>query len=148
VNAADAAVNADTGTFTFEADFPNPDDLVLAGQFARVRAIVEIRKDALLVPSRSISELQGNFRVFVVGDEGSVEVRPVELGPEIGNLRIIESGVEPGERVAIEIIKLQPGMTVKPRLTAVDANGVIQKTRARSDAAAEESADSESEARG
>lgn len=145
VNAADAAVNADTGTFTFEADFPNPDDLVLAGQFARVRAIVEVRQDALLVPSRAISELQGNFRVFAVGDDGAVEARPVTLGPSIGNLRIVDSGLAPGERVAIEIIKLQPGMTVQPRLTAVDEDGVIQKSRDPSGSASGGSADSDSE---
>ena len=70
VVAADAAVDPKTGTFTFEADFANSDAVVLAGQFARVRAVAEIREGALLVPSRSISELQGNFRVFVVDDDG------------------------------------------------------------------------------
>ncbi len=70
--ATDAAVNPETGTFTIEADFPNPDNLVLAGQFARIRAVVETRKQALLVPQRSITELQGNFRVFVVAEDGSV----------------------------------------------------------------------------
>ena len=127
--AADAAVDPKTGTFTMEADFQNPSSeaIVVAGQFARVRAVSEIRKDAMLVPSRATSELQGSFRVYVVRDDGMVELRPVELGPTIDNFRIVESGLKPGERVAIEIMRLQPGMTVKPRLVALDDKG-MQKT--------------------
>lgn len=125
--AADASVDPKTGTFTFEADFPNPDTLVLAGQFARVRAVSETRKDALLVPSRSTSELQGSFRVYVVGDDGKVEMRPVELGPVVDNFRIVDSGVAAGERVAVEIMKLQPGMTVKPKLVRLNDNGSLTK---------------------
>ena len=127
VVAADAAVNPKTGTFTFEADFANPEGIVLAGQFARVRAVAEVRKGALLVPSRSTSELQGNFRVYVVGDDGKVEMRAVELGAVIGSFRLVESGLAAGERVAVEIMKLKPGMTVKPKLVALDENGTIVK---------------------
>lgn len=127
VVAADAAVNPKTGTFTFEADFANPEGIVLAGQFARVRAVAEVRKGALLVPSRSTSELQGNFRVYVVGDDGKVEMRAVELGAVIGSFRLVESGLAAGERVAVEIMKLRPGMTVKPKLVALDENGTIVK---------------------
>ena len=125
VVAADAAVDPKTGTFTLEADFPNPEGLVLAGQFARVRAVAEVMEDALLVPSRSIGELQGNFRVYVVGEDGEIGLRPVTLGPAVGNLRIVTSGVEPGERVAVEIMKLQPGMKISPRLVELDADGTI-----------------------
>jgi membrane fusion protein (multidrug efflux system) len=120
---ADAAVDPKTGTFTFEADFPNPDEIVLAGQFARVRAVAETREGALLIPSRAIGELQGNFRVFVVGEDGTVEMRPIERGPKVDNLRIIESGLEQGESVAVEIIKLQPGMKIEPRMIELDAEG-------------------------
>jgi len=126
VVATAAAVDPKTGTFTFEADFANPDGLVLAGQFARVTATAETRKDAVLVPSRAITELQGNFRVFVVGADGAVELRPVELGPVVGSLQIVESGVSPGESVAIEIVRLKPGMTVKPRKVEVADDGTIQ----------------------
>jgi membrane fusion protein (multidrug efflux system) len=120
---ADAAIDPKTGTFMFEADFPNPEDIVLAGQFARVRAVAEVRKGALLIPSRSVSELQGNYRVFVISKDGTAEMRPVELGPTIGNLRIVESGVKAGERVALEIMRLRPGMQIEPTLVALDASG-------------------------
>jgi membrane fusion protein (multidrug efflux system) len=125
--AADAAVDPKTGTYTLEADFPNPDSeaVVVAGQFARVRAVIDVVRDALLVPSRAVSELQGSFRVYVIGEDGTVELRPVELGPVVDNLRIIRQGVRAGERVAVEIMRLRPGMKVEPRLVPLAEDGTI-----------------------
>ena len=121
VVATDAAINPDTGTFTLEADFPNPDDIVIAGQFARARIPLEERKDALLVPQRAINELLGNFRVFVVDDAGKVGMRQVELGPQVGRLRVIESGLKAGERVAIEgLLMLKDGATIQPKVVDFD----------------------------
>jgi membrane fusion protein (multidrug efflux system) len=124
--ATDAAINPTTGTFTMEADFANPDGLVLAGQFARVRGVMERRENTILIPLRAISELQGIFRVFVVGEDGAVELRVVELGPQVGNLRIVESGLEAGERVAVEgLLRLRNGATVIPKvvdLASLDAD--------------------------
>ncbi|MCP5060470.1 MAG: efflux RND transporter periplasmic adaptor subunit [bacterium] len=135
-SAVDAAVDPKTGTFTLEADFPNPEGLVLAGQFARVRAAVETRKDALLVPQRAISELQGIFRVYVVGDDGSVGLRAVELGPKIDKLQIVEKGLAAGDRVAIEIARLRPKMKVKPKpVRLADDGSVIEEPAPSGDAA-------------
>jgi membrane fusion protein (multidrug efflux system) len=117
VIAADASIDPQTGTFTLEADFPNPDLIIIAGQFARVRAIIEIRKNGLLVPQRAISELQGNFRVYVVGDNGVVKMTAVEPGPAVGQLTLINSGLKAGEQVAIEgLLSLADGATIKPKL--------------------------------
>jgi multidrug efflux pump subunit AcrA (membrane-fusion protein) len=80
---------------------------------------------ALLIPSRSVSELQGKFRVFVVAEDGKVEMRSVKLGPVIDSLRIVDSGLKPGEHVAVEIMKLRPGITVKPKLVTLNKNGTI-----------------------
>lgn len=111
-----AAIDPTTGTFTMEADFPNPDHIVLAGQFARVRGVVETRKDALLVPQKAVSELQGNFRVFVIDDADTVRIREVEPGIRVDNLWLIEKGLQPGERVALEgLLRLQPDMKVSPQ---------------------------------
>jgi len=122
--ASAAAVDPETGTFTIEADFPNPDEIVLAGQFARVRTVMEVRRNALLVPQRAITELQGIFRVFVVGEDGGVELRAVELGPKVGTLRVVDSGLKPGERISLEVMRLREGATVVPVLTALDAAGI------------------------
>ena len=117
VVATDASIDPETGTFTLEADFPNPDLIIIAGQFARVRAIIEIRKNGLLVPQRAISELQGNFRVYVVGDNGVVKMTAVEPGPAVGQLTLINSGLKAGEQVAIEgLLSLADGATIKPKL--------------------------------
>ena len=117
VVASDAAMNPETGTFTLEADFPNPQSIVIAGQFARARIAIDRIEGALLIPQRAVSELQGNFRVFAVDQDGLVTLKAVELGPQVGRLMVVESGLEAGERVAIEgLLTLQNGATVTPAL--------------------------------
>jgi membrane fusion protein (multidrug efflux system) len=119
--ASDAAMNPDTGTFTFEADFANPDAIVIAGQFARVRMAVENRRDALLIPQRAVAELQGNFRVFAVDEDGAVQMKEVKLGPQVGRMMIVESGLAAGDRVAIEgLLGLKDGATVQPKVVGFD----------------------------
>ena len=120
VVASDASINPQTGTFTLEADFPNPETIVIAGQFARVRVVIDNRKNGLLVPQRAISELQGNFRVYVVTPDGTVAMRVVEPGPQIGQLTLIDSGLKAGEQVAIEgLLSLSDGATVRPKLVEI-----------------------------
>lgn len=114
---ADAVIDAATGTLTMEADFPNPEGLVLAGQFARVRGIGEIVTNGLLVPQRSVMEMQGQFTVAVVGADGGVEIRRVQPGAGVGRMQLIESGLKAGERVAVEgLQRLRDGMKVEARL--------------------------------
>jgi membrane fusion protein (multidrug efflux system) len=133
---ADAAVDPQTGTFTLEADFPNPEELVLAGQFARIRATVNTIEDAILVPQRSISELQGLFRAYVIGGDGVVELREIELGPKVDQLQVV-LGLERGERVALEVMRLRPGQKVAPRLAALDESGAVIEESASEEAGAE-----------
>jgi membrane fusion protein (multidrug efflux system) len=129
VVASDAAINPDTGTFTLEADFPNPDSIVIAGQFARARIAIESRKDALLVPQRAVSELLGNFRVFVVDSNGVVSMKAVELGPQVGRLRLVESGLQAGDRVAVEgLLNLKEGATIRPKLVQFDEQAPAAST--------------------
>jgi len=119
--ATDAAINPDTGTFTLEADFPNPDSLVLAGQFARIRTVVEVIPDAVLIPQRAVSELQGIKRVFQVAEGGTVTLKEVELGPQVDRMVIVTKGLEAGERVAVEgLLSLKSGATVQPKTVKFD----------------------------
>lgn len=131
VVASDAVINPDTGTFMLEADFPNPDTIVTAGQFARARIAISTIPDALLVPQRALTELQGQFRAFVVDSEGAVSMRSVKLGAQVGRLTIVESGLVKGERVAIEgLLSLKNGAVVSPALTQFsDSVPSISKTR-------------------
>ena len=121
VVATDASINPQTGTFTLEADFANPDAIVLAGQFARVRIAIENLRDALLIPQRAVSEIQGIFRAFVVAADGTVTLTALELGPQVGRMMVVKSGLKAGDQVAIEgLLSLKSGATVQPKLVEFD----------------------------
>ncbi len=122
--AYDAAVNPTTGTFRLEADFPNPDNVVLAGQFARVRGVAETVPNAILVPQRCILEQQGLFSVYVVREDDTVELRAVEPGSKVDQLQIIQSGLDADERIVFEgVQRLRDGMKIVPTLVELDDRG-------------------------
>ncbi len=111
----EAAIDPTTGTLTIEADFPNPEGLVRAGQFAKVRAAPETIHDALVIPQRAIAELQGIFQAYVIDEGGTVEIREVKLGPKFDNMIVVEEGVTVGELVATEgLLRMRDGMKVVP----------------------------------
>lgn len=116
VVAASQSVNVETGTYTMEAAFPNPTNLLLPGQFARVRALYQVLEDAVVVPRQALVEMQGLFRVYLVDEQGTVESLEVQKGPETENDVVIEAGLEGGERVIVEgLQRVRPGMTVNVR---------------------------------
>jgi membrane fusion protein (multidrug efflux system) len=112
----DRALDPRTGTILVEGLFPNPDYLLRAGQFGRVRVEVERRENALLVPQRAVQELQGARTVYVVGPDNKVQLRGVKLsGDRWENYFIVDEGLEPGDRVIAEgLQKVRPGMIVAP----------------------------------
>jgi membrane fusion protein (multidrug efflux system) len=113
--AAAQAISLETGTYTVEASFPNPDKLILPGQFARVRAVYQTLEDVVVIPRQAVSEMQGLFRVYLVNSSNVVEAKTVELGPETGNDIVVEAGLDAGETVIVEgLQKVRPGMTVHP----------------------------------
>jgi membrane fusion protein (multidrug efflux system) len=114
--AAAQAIDPETGTYSVEALFPNPSGMLLPGQFARVRAPFKTLKNVVVVPRKSLFELQGRFRLYVVNAENTVEVRDVGLGPAKGDIVVIESGVEAGESVIVEgLQKVRSDMVVEPK---------------------------------
>jgi len=118
----DRQVDVTTGTVLARATFPNPGNVLRPGQYAKVRAVTEVRKNALLVPQRAILDVQGVRQVAVVGADDTVELRTVQVGPRTGSLWIIEQGVKPGERVVVEgLDKIRPGAKVKPERTSPSA---------------------------
>ena len=111
----DRQVDVKTGTIRVAALFPNPNNLLRPGQFARVRAVTKTREKALLVPQRAVTEMQGSYQVAVVTAENKVDIRPVKVGERMGSLWIIDQGLNPGERVVVEgLQKVKAGMTVNP----------------------------------
>lgn len=114
--AIDRQVDVRTGTLRVAALFPNPTNLLRPGQFVRVRVLLGTRKGALLIPQRSVMELQGSYQVAVVGSDNKVDMRSVKPGERVGSLWEIEAGLKPGERVVAEgLQKVKQGVLVQPR---------------------------------
>jgi membrane fusion protein (multidrug efflux system) len=113
---SDRQVDVKTGTIGTVAVFPNPGNVLRPGQYAKVRAVTEVKKGAILIPQRAVNQLQGGFQVAVVGSDDKAEVRPVVPGVRVGKLWQIDSGLKPGDRVVVEgFSKVKPGITVKPQ---------------------------------
>ena len=118
---ADRQVDVKTGTIRVGALFPNPGNLLRPGQYGTVRATMETKKGALLVPQRAVTEVQGKFLVAVVGSDNAVELRPVTPAERVGSLWVIDKGVKPGERVVVEgVQKVKTGVRVNPTQAAAE----------------------------
>src|SRR5208282_2045973 len=93
---ADRQVNESTGAIRLAGLFPNPDNILRPGGYGKVRAVVRLQQDALLVPQRAVSELQGAYQVAAVDADNKVSIQPVSVGERNGSLWVIEHGLEPG----------------------------------------------------
>lgn len=112
---ADREIDRKTGAIRLAGLFPNPGNNLRPGQYGRVRAVTGTSVNAIAVPQRSVIEMQGKFLVAVVGKGNKVEMRPVTAGEKIGNEWIIESGINPGDKIVTAgIQKIGPGSVVKP----------------------------------
>ena len=112
---ADRQVDPATGTIRIAAAFPNPNNILRPGQFGRVRATVGVRKNALVVPQRAVTELQGAYQVAIVGADNKVSIRKIKVGPRVGTLWVVEEGVQEGEKVVTEgVQKVRDGAPVNP----------------------------------
>lgn len=113
---ADRALDPRTGTLKIVVSFPNEENLLKPGQFARVRAKTEEKPDALLVPQRSVVETQNLRSVLVVGEDNKVTQKPVKTDGSFEDYYIVKEGVQAGDRIVMEgIQKARPGMTVSPQ---------------------------------
>jgi len=113
---ADRNVDVKTGSIALVGIFPNPGNILRPGQYGKVRAPTTIKKDALLVPQRAVTELQGLYQVAVVGSDNKVDVRPIKVADRVGALWIVDDGLKPGENVIAEgTQKVRPDQQVKPK---------------------------------
>jgi membrane fusion protein (multidrug efflux system) len=121
---ADRQVNESTGAIRIAGLFPNPGSVLRPGGYGKVRAAIRLQQDALLVPQRAVSELQGGYQVAAVDEKNKVSIRSVTVGDRVGNQWIIAEGLKPGERVIAEgVQKVRPGMQVNPKPFAVETTG-------------------------
>jgi membrane fusion protein (multidrug efflux system) len=113
---ADRQVDPQTGTIRVAILFPNPDNTLRPGQYAKVRALMGTAKGALLVPQRAVGELQGRYQVAVVEADHTVRIRGVTVGERFDSLWVIREGLKPGDRVVAEgTQKVGNGVKVTPK---------------------------------
>ena len=114
VDFAEPQVSPKTGTFSVRAEMPNPEHVLLPGQFTKVHALLDVREKATVVPQKALIIEKGGAYVFVMRRDSTAERRFIELGPEFGNKVVVERGLAPGETIISEgYNKLTPGMKVR-----------------------------------
>lgn len=112
----DMQVQASTGTILVTALLPNPGSVLRPGFFARARIVATTLKDAVVVPQRAVSEVQGSYQLGIIGSDGKAELRPVKVGARVGSDWVITSGLKTGEKVVVEgLQKLKAGAAVNAK---------------------------------
>lgn len=130
VDFADPKVDPKTGTFSVRAEMPNPDRNLLPGEFTKVRVLLDVREEAIEVPTRSLVMEKNGAYIYVVRPDSVAEKRFIEIGPEVGNNTIVERGLAKGESIVVEgFHKLTHNMKVAP---------VVAKPKASTDDARKE----------
>lgn len=115
VDFASPQVDPSTGTFRVRAEMPNPDQVLLPGEFTKVRVLMDVRENAIEVPAKALEIEKGAAYIYIVRPDSIVERRFVETGPELGNDIIVERGLAAGEDIVVEgYHKLRHGMKVRP----------------------------------
>jgi membrane fusion protein (multidrug efflux system) len=118
----DRNVDASTGSMLVQANFPNPDRILRPGMYTKVRIELATVENALLVPQRCVTELQGQFSVYIVDENNVVATRQVKATQTIGDLRLIEEGLDPDDKVILTgLQKVTAGITVNPSLVEFDS---------------------------
>jgi len=132
INFVDNQVNPKTGTLRVRGVFPNKDEALSAGFFARVRVPVGPPHPALLVSDRAIDNDQGQKILYVANDKNEVVSRPIRVGSLHDGLREIEEGLKPGERVIVNGLQtVRPGVTVQPQVVDMPKSNPKSEKRPR-----------------
>jgi membrane fusion protein (multidrug efflux system) len=128
---ADRHINPDTGTLQIVGLFSNANYMLRPGQYGRVRAQTQTITNALLVPQRAVTELQGTYQIAIVGETNTVHLQSVTVGEQIGSDWIIENGLKSGDRVVVEgTQKAKEGAVVNPKPFGVETNSAGTPTSA------------------
>jgi len=123
LNFIDATIDQKSGTLQVRISIPNPDRILRPGLFVRVIVAAFEDPKAIRIPQQAVQELQGLKSVYVIGAEDKAEPRQILARYRIGNEWVVDSGLNPGDRVVIEgIAKVRPGSPVKP-VAATAATG-------------------------
>ena len=126
IDFVNSQINAATGSLLIQASFPNTTRLLRPGLYAKVRLQMTVAEGAIIIPQRCLTELQGQYSLMVVKPDNTVESRAVQVGRRIGDMAIIEDGLEAGESVVIDALqKVRAGMKVNPVPTEFESKTTI-----------------------
>ena len=122
LNYVSPTIERATGTLAVRAILPNRDQVLVPGNFVRVRVGAADEHDSVLVPDASLGSDQGGRYLLVLDKENVVEQRKVTIGPKVGDLRVIENGLKPDDRIVVAgILRAIPGQKVDPQLETAAA---------------------------
>src|SRR3989449_3639990 len=125
--ALDRQVDVTTGTVLARGVFANPGNVLRPGQYAKVRAVVEVKKNALMIPQRAVQDVQGVNQVAVVRADETVDVRAIQVAERVGSLWIATKGLAPSERVVVEgADRVRPGQKVRVEASAPSGPRALQ----------------------
>lgn len=115
VDFAEPQVDPKTGTFSVRAEMPNPHQVLLPGQFTKVRLLLDVRQNAVVIPMRAVTIEKGGAYIYTMRRDSTAERRFIELGPDVGNNVVVERGLLAGEKIIVEgFHKLNVGQKVRP----------------------------------
>lgn len=119
VDAVESNIDAATGTLAVQFSFPNPQQLLRAGQYGRVNVVLDTIKNAVMVPQSAVLEMQGIYQVAVIDAENKATIRAVKVGPRYEKFWTITEGLKPGEKIVVEgLQRVRNGMPVTIKETA------------------------------
>ena len=111
----DRAIDPQTGTLGIRVTFPNPEQLLRPGQYAKVRVLIDNVKNAVVIPARGTLDVQGMKSVYVVDEDGTIRSQPVKLGFAVKDLVVVKEGLSAGDMAIVDgISRIKPGMKIKP----------------------------------
>lgn len=115
LNFADRQVDPSTGALTLEAEFKNTDNILRPGQYVKLKLVTDMRENALLIPQRSVNEMQGSYQVFTVADSNKLVLKLIKIGPQYNMSYVVEGGLSKGDRIVIGGTQmLRSGSVINP----------------------------------
>lgn len=122
IESFDNKLDPNTGSILLRAVFDNPDGRIVPGLFARIRVPLSDKHPAVLVSEKAIGTDQAQKYVLTLTQSNTVAYQAVKLGPVINGMRVIRSGLQPGEKIVVNgLQRVRPGMPVQPQEQVAEA---------------------------
>jgi membrane fusion protein (multidrug efflux system) len=121
IDFVDRGLDPTMGAILVQASYPNPEGIIRPGQYAKVQLEIFTEDKAILIPQRSVMELQGKYQVYVVNDAGIIETRQIKVGPKSDNFWLITEGLSDNEMLVFEgLQKVRDGIVIEPVVKQIE----------------------------